>query len=190
MHTLPLFCPTPCIPFHYSIPPHAHPLPILSHPCMPSPYSIPPHAYPPRYSIPAHAYPPPILSHPMHTFPLFYPTPCIPSPYSIPAHAHPPPILCQPIHTPPYFLPPHACPLSILFHPYMPSFILSHCMGVLSCSLPAHTCIPSILFHLMHAPPNSLSHEPGRQVSPLTSENATFESVHTEYIIIIIIYLA
>ena len=163
----------PCIPSPYSVPPHACPPPILSHPMhtLPLFYPTPMHALPlfytthacpspilshlmhilPLYSIPAHAYPPPILSHPMHTFPLFYPTPCIPSPYSIPAHAQPPPILCQPIHTPPYFIPPHAFPLSILFLPYMPSFILSHHTHVLSCSLPEHTCIPSILFHLMHA---------------------------------------
>ena len=185
MHALSLFCPTPCMPSPYSVPPHACPPPILSHPCMSSPYSIPPHAYPPHYSIPAHAYPPhayppPILSHSMHTLPLFYPSSCTPSPYSMPAYTH----------TPPYFIPPHACPLSILLHPYMPSVVLSHlCMSMSPCmfstsphmhpqySIPSHTC-----------PPNSLSHEPGRQVSPLTSENAAFESVHTEYIIII--YLA
>ena len=104
MHTLPLFCPTPCMPSPYSVPPHAYPPPILSRPtpCIPSPYPIPPHACPP-----------PILSRPctpspysiptMHDLPLFCPTPCIPSPYSIPAHAYPPPILSQPMHTIPLF---------------------------------------------------------------------------------------
>ena len=137
MHTLPLFCPTPCMPSPYSVSPHACSPPILSHLCMPSPlfyptpysipphaylppYSIPPHAYPAPYSIPAHAYIPLILSHPMHTLPLFYPSLYTPSPYSIP---------------------PHTCP------PLIPS----HCIHVLSCSLPAHTGHPSILFQLMHA---------------------------------------
>ena len=130
MHTFPLFCPTPCIPYPLFYP----------SPCIPSPYSIPPHAYPP-----------PILSQLIQTLPLFYPSLYTPSPYSIP---------------------PHTCP----------PLILSHCMHVLSCSLLAHTCHPS----MAHAcPPNSLSHEPGRHVSPLTSENAAFESAHTEYIIII-----
>ena len=185
MHTLPLFCPTPCMPSSYSAPTHACPPPILSRPRMPSPYSIPPHAYPPPYSIPAHAYPapysipapaylppilshpmhtlPPILYHPMHTFPLFYPTPCTPSPYSIPAHAHPPLILPQPIHTlhlfystpympSPYSIPLYACPLLFSTSPLPPQY-----------SIPAHAC-----------PPNSLSHEPGRHVSPLTPENAAF----------------
>ena len=169
--------------------PHAYPPPILSHPM---------HALP--LLCPTLSYPPPILSHPMHTLPLFYPThacpppilshPCMPSLYSIPPHAYPPPcsnpahaypapysilahaytshILSQLMHTlplfypslytlSPYSIPPHTCP----------PLILSHCMHVPSCSLPAHTC-----------PPNSLSHEPGRHVSPLTSENAAFESAH------------
>ena len=157
MHTLPLFCPT-----------HACPPPILSHP-------MHAYAYPAPYSIPARAYLPPILSQPMHTFPLFYPTPCIPSPYSIPAHAHPPPILSQPIHTlplfysspympPPYSISLYECPLLFSTSPHMPP----------QYSIPAHVCTP-----------NSLSHEPGRHVYPLTSENAAFESAHTEYIIII-----
>ena len=135
-----------------------------------------------------HAYPPPILSHPMHALPLFCPTPCMPSPYSVPlmhilplfypAHACPSPILSQPIHTLPLFysspymslpysVPLHACPLLFSTSPHMPP----------QYSIPAHAC-----------PPNSLSHERGRHVSPLTSENASFESAHTEYIIII--YLA
>ena len=40
-------------------------------------------------------------------------------------------------------------------------------------SIPAYAC------------PNSLSHTPLRHVSPLTSEYATFESAHNEYIVII-----
>ena len=132
MHALPLFCPTPCIPSTYSIPPHAcpppilsHPMhafplfypthacppPILSHPCMPSPCSIPPHAYPPPYSIPAYAYP---------------------APYSIPAHAYLPPTLSQPMHTLPYSIPAHTHPPPIL-------------------SQPIHTS--PILFHSLHVPP-------------------------------------
>ena len=152
----------------YSVPPHAYSPPILSHPCMPALYSIPP----------------------MHTSPLFYPTPCIPSPpilsqpmqtlppYSVPDHAYLPPILSQPIQTlplfystaympSPYSIPLYAYPLLFSNSPHMPP----------QYSIPAHAC-----------PPNSLSHEPGRHVSPLTSENAAFESAHTEYIIII--YLA
>ena len=168
--------------------PHAYPPPILSHPmhtlllfyptpCMPSSYSIPPHAYPPpysipacaypaAYSIPAHAYLPPILSDPMHTLPQFHPSSCTPSPYSTPAHAHHPPILFHPMPSP-YSITLYTCPLLFSTSPHMPP----------QYSIPAHAC-----------PPKSLSHEPGRHVSPLTSENAPFESAHTEYIIII--YLA
>ena len=175
MHTLPLFCSTPCMPSPCSVPPHACPSPILSHPmhalslfdptsCIPSPYSIPAHAYPAPYSIPAHAYLAPILSQPMLTLPIFYPSSCTPSPYSIPAYTHPPPILFYPIHVPPYSIPLYACPLLFSTSPHMsPQY-----------SVPAQAC-----------PTNSLSHEPGRHVSPLTSENAAFESAHTEYIIII-----
>ena len=158
MHTLPLFCPT------LECPP-----PILSHPmhalplfylipCIPSPYSIPFHAYPAPYSIPPHAYHPPILSQLMHTRPLFYPSSCTPSPYSIPPHTCPALILSHCIYI---------CPLLFSTSPHMPPLY----------SIPAHAC-----------PPNYLSHEPGRHVSPLTSENVAFESAHTEYIIII--YLA
>ena len=174
----------PCILSPYSIPPHACPPPILSHPMhtlplfYPTPYSI----HPPILSQPMHALPPlfyptpcmpspPILSQPMHTFPLFYPIPCIPSPCSIPAHAHPPPILSQPIHsfplfysTPympfPYSVQLYACPLLFSTSPHMPP----------QYSVPAYAC-----------PCNSLSHEPGRHVSPLTSENATFECSHWVY---------
>ena len=150
MHTLPLFCPTPCMSSPCSIPPHG---------CYPSILST-------------HASPPPILSHSMHALPLCYPSPCTPSPYSIPPHACHPTILSQPMHTLPllhstpcmhslYSIPPNACPQPT------PVFY----------SIPAHAF-----------PPNSLSHTPWRHVSPLTSEYATFESAHTEYIIII--YLA
>ena len=73
-HTLPLFCPTPCMSSPCSVPLYACPPPILSHPmhtlplfyptpCMPAPYSIPP----------------------MHGLPLFYPTSCIPSPLFYPS---------------------------------------------------------------------------------------------------------
>ena len=156
--------------------PHAYPPPILSQsmhanplfcptPCMPSPYSVPPHAYPPPIlSQPMHTLPP-ILSQPMHTIPLFYPSPSIPCPLFYPSS-------CTPLHlfysTPympsPYSIPLYACPLLFSTSPHMPP---QYC-------IPVHTC-----------PPNSLSHEPGRQVSSLTSE---IESAHTEYFIII--YLA
>ena len=154
MHTLPLFCPTPCMPSPYSVPPHACPAPILSHPmhalplfcptpCMPSPYSVPPHACPPPYFIPPmHTLPPilsqamhtlpPILSQPMHTFPLFYPTPCILSP-----------IPSQLMHTSPYSIPAYAHPPPILFHPIndLPLFYPTVCM-----SFP-------VLYQLTHATP-------------------------------------
>ena len=165
MHTLSLFCPTPCVLSPYSVPPHACPPPILSHPM---------HALPLFY--PTSCIPSPLFyPTPCIPCPLFYPSPCIPSPYFIPAHAHPHPILSQPIHTiplfystpympSPYSIPLYACPLLFSTSPHMPS----------QYSIPAHACSP-----------NSLSHEPGRHVSPLTPENATFESAHTEYIIII-----
>ena len=149
--------------------PHAYPPPILSHPmhalplfypalCMPSPYSIPL----------MHALP---LFYPTSCIPspLIYPSPCIPSPYSIPPHAHPPLFYSTPYMPSPYSIPPYACPLLFSTSPHMPPQYSS--------LIPAHAC-----------PPNSLSHEPGKHVSPLTSENATFESAYTEYIIII--YLA
>ena len=153
---------------------HALPL-FYPSPCMTSPYFIPPHACPPF-----------ILSHPMHALPLFYPSPCTPSPYSIPPYACHPAVLSQPLHTLPLFysipcmpspnsIPAHAHPPPIIFHP-MHAFSLFYptlCMPS-SYSLPAHAC-----------PPISLSHTPWRHVSPLTSEYATFESAHTEYIIII-----
>ena len=130
--------------------------------CAKPPYLILPPCIPSPYSIPAHAYLPPILSHPMHTLPLFYPSSCTPSPYSIPAYTHPPPILFHPIHALPF-----------LFYPTV-------CMS------------SPVLYQPTHATPlsyssscNSLSHEPGRHVSPLTSGNATFESAHHEYIIVI-----
>ena len=179
----------PCIPSPYSVPPHAYPPPILSHPmhalppilsrpCMPSPYSIPPlHALPLFY--PTSCIPSPLFyPSPCIPCPLFYPSPWIPSPYSIPPHAYPPPILSQLIHTLPLFY-------STLYMP-SPYSIPTACMCLLfstiphmppQYSIPAHAC-----------PPNSLSYEPERHVSPLTSENATFESAHTEYTIII--YLA
>ena len=153
MHTLPLFCPTPCMPSPYSVPPHACPPLILSQPmhalplfypslCTPSPYSIPAHAHPPPYSIPAHASPPPILSQPMHTLPLFYPSPCTPSPLFYPSPCTPSPLFYPSPCTPsPYSFPACTCHLSILFY-----------------SIPAHACHP-----------NSLSHTPWRHVSPLTS---------------------
>ena len=177
MHTLPLFCPTPCMPSPYSIPPmHALPLFYPTHACPPPILSHFMHTLPPILSQAMHTLPP-ILSQHMHTFPLVYPTPCIPSPYSMTGHAHLPPILSQPIHTlplfyatpympSPYSIPLYACPLLFSTSPHMPT----------QYSIPAHA-----------SPPNSLSHEPGRHVSPLTSENATFESAHTEYIIIIYI---
>ena len=197
IHTLPLFCPTPCMLTPYSVPPNAYNPPSLSHPM---------HALPLFY--PAHACPPPILSHPMHTLPLFYPTPCMPSPYSIPPYACPPPILSHLMHALPLFYPKPCIPCPLFYpssctpSPYsIPAYTPS------PYSIPPNTCPPLILFHCMHilssptsphmtlqdsitahaCPPNSLSHEPGRHVSPLTSENAAFESAHTEYIIIIYI---
>ena len=189
-HTLPLFYPTPCMPSPYSIPPHGWPPPILStQPMHALPLFYPSSCMPSPYYIPACAHPPPILSHSMHVLPLFYPSLCTPSPYSIPAHAHPPPIGSQPMHTLPLFypnpcmsshnsIPAHTHPPSIIFHPMhaLSIFFPTLCV-IFSCSLPAHAC-----------PPNSMSHTPWRHISPLTSEYATFESAHTEYIIII--YLA
>ena len=173
MHTLPLFCPTPCMPSFNSISPmHALPLfyptsfipsPLFyPSPYIPSPYSIPPYAYPTPHTIPSHAYLQPILSHPMYTLPPFYPSSCTPSPYSIPAYTHPPPILfySTPYMPSPYSIPLYACPLLFSTSPHLPP----------QYSIPAHAF-----------PPNSLSHEPGRQVSPLTSENAAFESAHWVY---------
>ena len=166
MHTLPLFCLTPCMPSPYSVPPHACPPPILSRPFMPSPYSVPPmHALPLFY--PTSCIPSPLFyPSPCIPCPLFYPSSCTPSPYSIPAYTHPAPILFHCIAYMPsfYSIPLYACPLLFSTSPHMPP----------QYSIPAHAC-----------PPNSLSHEPGRHVSPLTSENAAFESAHTEYIIII-----
>ena len=166
MHALPLFCPTPCMPSPYSISP-MHALPLF---------------YPMSFIPTPLFYPSPCIP-----CPLFYPSPCIPSPYSIPPHAYPPPILSQLMHThlfypslytpSPYSIPPHTCPPFILSHYACPLlFSISPHMPP-QYSIPAHACSP-----------NSLSHESGRHVSPLTSENAAFESAHTEYIIII--YLA
>ena len=137
MHTLPIFYPTPCIPFRLF-----YPTPRITSPLFypttrtPSPHSIPPS---------------------MHALSLFYPSPCMaapilcqcsmPSPYSIPAHACPPAILCMPIHV--LYQPSHASPVVLFF------------------SSPAHACQP-----------DSLSYVPGRHVSPLTTENAAFESAH------------
>ena len=120
-------------------------------PCIPSPLFCPAPCMPSPYSVPPYACPPPILSHRMHALPLFYPTPCIPSPYSIPAYTHLPPILFHPIHALPLFYPTVCMLLLFSTSPHMPP----------QCSIPAHAC-----------PTNSLSHEPGRHVSPLTSENA------------------
>ena len=112
MHTLPLFCPTPCIsPPILSHPMHTLPL-FCPTACMPSPYSIPPHACLP-----------PILSHPMHTFPLFYPSICTPSSYSIPAYTHPPPILFHPIHALPLFYPTVCMSSPVLYHTCHPSIL-------------------------------------------------------------------
>ena len=179
MHTLLLFCPTPCMPSPYFVPPHAYPSPILSHPMHALPLFYPTHACPPPILFHP-CMPSPILSHPMHTLPLFYPSSCTSSPYSMPAYTHPTLFYstpCMPslysiphIHALLYsipLIPRYACPLLFSTSPHMhPQY-----------SIPPHAC-----------PPNSLSHEPRRQVSPLTSENTAFESVHTEYIIII--YLA
>ena len=135
------------------------------------------HALPLFY--PTHACPPPILSHLMHTLP--------------PILSHSmhilPPILFQPMHTFPLFYPTPSIPCPLFYStPYMPSpysIPLYACPLLFSTSphMPPQYSIPAPA-----CPPNSLSHEPGRHVSPLTSENATFESAHTEYIIII--YLA
>ena len=122
---------------------------------MPSPYSIPPHAYPPPYSIPAHAYPPL---------------------YSIPAHAYPPPILSQPMPTLLLFYPSLYTP-SPLFYltPYMHALHLFSPTVCMSSPVLYQPHMPPQYFIPAHAcPPNSLSHEPGRHVSLLTSENAAF----------------
>ena len=200
----------PCIPSPYSVPPHACPPPILSHPmhtlplfcptpCMPSPYSIPPmHALP--LFIPTSCIPPP-YSIPAHPSLLFYPSPCIPSPYSIQPHAYPapysilahaylPPILSQLMHTLlPISIPAYTHP--ILFHPIhaLPLFYPTVCMSSPVLYQPTHAT--PVFYSSSCILSNSLSHEPGRHISPLTSENAAFEfcsSAHTEYIIII--YLA
>ena len=143
-----------------------------------------------------HAYPPPILSHPMHALPLFCLTPCMPSPYSMPS-----PILYHPCMPSPYSIPPHAYPPPLFYpspctpSPYSipasthPPPVLFHPIHALPIFFPTVCMSSSVLYQPTHAtPPNSLSHEPGWHVSPLTSENAAFESAHTEYIIII--YLA
>ena len=141
MHTLPLFCPTPCMPSPYSVPLRACPPPILSHPvhtlplfypthgCMPSSYSIPP-----MYALP--------LFYPTSCIPspIFYPSPCIPTPYSIQPHACPPPILSQLMHTLPV----------ILFHPIhaLPLFYPTVCMSSPVLYQPTHA---TPVFQLIHA---------------------------------------
>ena len=104
MHTLPLFCPTPCMPSPYSIPP-MHALP----------YSIPPmHTLPLFY--PASCIPWPLF-YPSSCIPcpLFYPSSCTPSPYSIPPHTCPPLFLSHCMHVCSCSLPAHTCHPSILF---------------------------------------------------------------------------
>ena len=153
MHSLPLFCPTPCMPSPYSIPPHACPPPILSHPMHALPLCYPTHACPPLF-FPTSCIPSPLfystwcipspLFYPTPCIPcsLFYPSPCIPSPYSIPAHAHPPPILSQPIHTQFYSTPHMPSTYSIPLYAYPLLFSTSphNAHILLQYSIPAHAC--------------------------------------------------